>query len=162
MGQLSKKENKIFFFLIFMSPILGFRTYNKSTQNHIVSCSAAATLKFVSFLVKDRWVIQKYENKMKWFLQRILQEIMKKIPLGTSDAWLMRRSSHRPTDPAYYIEDWRILGGTAMTDPGNIFSWTLFANIFLPHLCCFFSFMYAYFLPHDHVVDQTINIFASS
>ena len=42
--------------------------------------------------------------------------------LGTSDAWLMRRSSHRPTDPAYYIEDCRILGGTAMTDPGNIFS----------------------------------------
>ena len=64
MGQLSKKENKIFFFLIFMSPILGFRTYNKSTQNHIVSCSAAATTKFVSFLVKDRWVIQKYKNEM--------------------------------------------------------------------------------------------------
>ena len=65
MGQLSKKENKIFFFLIFMSPILGFRTYNKSTQNHIVSCSAAATTtKFVSFLVKDRWVIKKYKNEM--------------------------------------------------------------------------------------------------
>ena len=53
MGQLSKKENKIFFFLIFMSLLLGFRTYNKSTQNHIVSCSAAATTKFVSFLVKE-------------------------------------------------------------------------------------------------------------
>ena len=28
---------------------------------------------------------------MKEFLQRILQEIMKKIILGTSDAWSMRR-----------------------------------------------------------------------
>jgi hypothetical protein len=27
--------------------------------------------------------------------------------LGTSDAWLMSRSSHRPRDPAYYIEDCR-------------------------------------------------------
>ena len=42
---------------------------------------------------------------MKGFLQRILQEIMKKIILGTSDAWSMRRSSHRPSDPAYYIKD---------------------------------------------------------
>ena len=44
---------------------------------------------------------------MKRFLQRILQKIMKKI-LGTSDAWSMRPSSHRPIDPAYHIEDWRI------------------------------------------------------
>ena len=44
---------------------------------------------------------------MKRFLQRILQEIMKKI-LGTSDAWLMSHLSHRSSDPAYYIEDCRI------------------------------------------------------
>ena len=30
--------------------------------------------------------------------------------LETSDAWLMSRSSHRPSDPAYYIEDCRIYG----------------------------------------------------
>ena len=30
---------------------------------------------------------------------------MKKIMLGTSDTWLMSRSSHRPSKPAYYIED---------------------------------------------------------
>ena len=29
--------------------------------------------------------------------------------LGTSDAWSMSRSSHRPSEPAYYIEDCRIL-----------------------------------------------------
>ena len=28
--------------------------------------------------------------------------------LGTSDAWAMSRSSHRPSEPAYYIEDCRI------------------------------------------------------
>ena len=27
---------------------------------------------------------------------------------GTSDAWLMSRSSHQPSEPAYYIEDSRI------------------------------------------------------
>ena len=52
--------------------------------------------------------VKLWKNNLKGFLQRILQEIMKKIILGTSDAWLMRRSSHRPTDPAYYIEDCRI------------------------------------------------------
>ena len=38
-------------------------------------------------------------------MQRILKEIMKKkMILGTSDAWSMRRSSHRPSDPAYYLK----------------------------------------------------------
>ena len=45
---------------------------------------------------------------MKIFLQRISQEIMKKIILGTSDAWSTIRLSHRPSDPAYYIVNWRI------------------------------------------------------
>ena len=35
---------------------------------------------------------------------------MKKIMLGTSDTWLMSHSSHRPSEPAYYIEDCRISG----------------------------------------------------
>ena len=33
---------------------------------------------------------------------------MKKILLGTSDAWSMSRLSHRPSDPAYFIEDCQI------------------------------------------------------
>ena len=33
---------------------------------------------------------------------------MKKLKLGTSDAWSMRRSSHRSNNPAYYIEDCQI------------------------------------------------------
>ena len=49
-------------------------------------------------------------NKLKGFLQRILQETMKKkMILGTSDACSMRRSSHRPSNPVYYIEDCWIL-----------------------------------------------------
>ena len=32
----------------------------------------------------------------------------KKVMLGTSDAWLMGRLYHRPSKPAYYIEDCRI------------------------------------------------------
>ena len=33
---------------------------------------------------------------------------MKKIILGTSDSWSTIRLSHRPSNPAYYIEDCRI------------------------------------------------------
>ena len=32
----------------------------------------------------------------------------KRIMLGTSDAWSMSHLSHRPSNPAYYIEDCRI------------------------------------------------------
>ena len=46
---------------------------------------------------------------MKGILQKFLKEIMKKIIPGTSDAWSMTQSSHRPSNPAYYIEDCRIL-----------------------------------------------------
>ena len=38
------------------------------------------------------------------------KKLWKKIILGTSDAWSMRRSSHQPSDPAYHIEDCRISG----------------------------------------------------
>ena len=41
-------------------------------------------------------------------MQRILQEIEKKIILETSDAWSTIRLSHRPSNPAYYIVNWRI------------------------------------------------------
>ena len=42
---------------------------------------------------------------MKGFFQRILQEIMKKIILGTSDAWSTLGLSYRASDQADYIED---------------------------------------------------------
>ena len=47
---------------------------------------------------------------MKQFLQRILQEIMKKIILGTSDACSTSHLSQRTSKPAYYIADCRIFG----------------------------------------------------
>ena len=40
------------------------------------------------------------KNKLKGFLQRILQEIMKKKIIGTSDAWLTICLSNPPSDPA--------------------------------------------------------------
>ena len=43
------------------------------------------------------------EYKLKGFLKRIWQEIMKKTMLETSDAWSTIHLSHRPSDPAYYI-----------------------------------------------------------
>ena len=55
--------------------------------------------------------IKEEKKKSKRFLQRILQEIMKKRTiLGTSDACSMSHSSQRPSDPAtaYYVEDCRI------------------------------------------------------
>ena len=36
----------------------------------------------------------------------------KKIMLVTSDAWSMSHLSHRPSEPAYYIEDCRISAPT--------------------------------------------------
>ena len=44
---------------------------------------------------------------MKWFLQRILQDFMKKKILETSDTWLTSHLPHRPSKPACYIVDFR-------------------------------------------------------
>ena len=49
------------------------------------------------YLYKKNW-------KLKQFFQRILQEIEKKIILGTSDPWSMSRLSQRPSSPVYYFE----------------------------------------------------------
>ena len=48
---------------------------------------------------------------MKGFLQRILQDFMKKTILGTSDAWSTSHLSHRPSKTVYYIVDWWIFKG---------------------------------------------------
>ena len=45
---------------------------------------------------------------MEQFLQRILQEIMKKIILGTSDAWSVVRLDKWTSERAWYIIDLRI------------------------------------------------------
>ena len=42
---------------------------------------------------------------MKWFLQRVLQDFMKKKILGRSNALWTSRLSHGPSEPAYYIVD---------------------------------------------------------
>ena len=47
-------------------------------------------------------------NQLKQILQQILQQIMEKNILGTSDTWWMCHLSHRPSEPAYYIEERRL------------------------------------------------------
>ena len=59
-------------------------------------------------------IIKKWENKLKWFLQRILHEIMKKIILGTSDAWWMSHLSQWSSERAYYIVDCRIFRSSTL------------------------------------------------
>ena len=45
---------------------------------------------------------------MNGFFQRICKKSWKKTILGTSDAWSMIRLSHRPSNPGYFIVNWRI------------------------------------------------------
>ena len=48
-------------------------------------------------------------TKIKTFeCPKSIRNYEKKIMLGTSDTWSLSRLSHRPIDPAYYIEDCRI------------------------------------------------------
>ena len=50
--------------------------------------------------------------KLKIFeCSKSMRNYEKKIILGTSDAWSMSRLAHRPSNPAYYIEDWLIFEG---------------------------------------------------
>ena len=65
---------------------------------------------------------------MNVFLQRILQEIMKKIIFGTSDAWSTIHLYHRPSNPATQLNILEIDGfyelGPQSTEGGpHIFLW---------------------------------------
>ena len=44
-------------------------------------------------------------KKIETIFAKNFERNYEKTILGTSDAWSMRRSSHRPINPAYYIED---------------------------------------------------------
>ena len=52
----------------------------------------------------------KKNKKINWkdFCKEFCKKSWKKIILGTSDAWSTIRLSHHPSDPAYYIVNWRI------------------------------------------------------
>ena len=58
---------------------------------------------------------------------------MKKIMLGTSDAWSMSRSSHRPSNPANYIEDCRIFSGGGVSS--HIYLRSIASNVTLKAFC---------------------------
>ena len=47
------------------------------------------------------------KKKLRGFLQRFLQEIMKKIMHGTLDTWLMGQSSHQPSILYWRLSDFK-------------------------------------------------------
>jgi hypothetical protein len=59
---------------------------------------------------------------MNWkaFAKYFARNYEKKIILGTSDAWLTIHLSHRPSDPPYYIRDWRISGQKLNSSPSML------------------------------------------
>ena len=60
------------------------------------------------------------------FAKYFARNYEKKVILGASDAWLMSCLSHRPSNPAYYIEDWRIFEVCSFSSYAN------FASHFFP------------------------------
>ena len=68
---------------------------------------ALKTLYFYFFKVIKK--IKKLIERI--FAKNFARNYEKKIILGTSDTWSMRQSFHRPSDPAYYIEDCWIYRG---------------------------------------------------
>ena len=56
------------------------------------------------FLLKNKKIDWKY------FCKEFCKKSWKKIILGTSDTWSTIHLSHRPSEPVYYIVDWRIYG----------------------------------------------------
>ena len=65
------------------------------------------TLKMLNFYFCN---FIKKNKKINWkdFCKEFCKKSWKKIILGTSDAWSTIRLSHRPSNPAYYIVNWRI------------------------------------------------------
>ena len=74
---------------------------------------------------------------MKPFLQRILQEIMKRI-LGTSDAWSAIHLSQQTSESAYYIVDWRILWRDSSRLLPGLLEYDIFKHlkVIFPALSC--------------------------
>ena len=64
----------------------------------------------------------KKNKKINWkdFCKEFCKKSWKKIILGTSDAWSTIRLSHRPSDPAYYIVNWRISGSAGPAMPCSV------------------------------------------
>ena len=57
---------------------------------------------FCNFIKKNKKI------NLKNFWKEFCKKSWKKIVLGTSDAWSKIRLSHRPSEPVYYIVNWRI------------------------------------------------------
>ena len=63
-----------------------------------------------------------------------LKQFLQKNILWTSDSWSMSRLFHRPSNPAYYIEDWRILSSCVQQWPASLpaaLQWSGFLSSFM-------------------------------
>ena len=65
------------------------------------------------FYIAER-ALSNYCLQLNMRLVPYCKKLWKEIILGTSDAWSMRRSSHRPSDSAHYIEDCLIFSMTQL------------------------------------------------
>ena len=63
-------------------------------------------------------------KKINWkdFCKEFCKKSWIKIILGTSDAWSMIRLSHHPSDPAYYVVNWRIFFSLCLILPSIEFN----------------------------------------
>ena len=74
------------------------------SKRHRWNESQNSLFSFCNFIKKSK------EKKIeRIFAKNFARNHEKKIILGTSDAWSTIRLSHRPSNPAYYIVNWRIL-----------------------------------------------------
>jgi hypothetical protein len=84
------------------------RLINQVLFFFIISYRFRALKTFYFYLCKFIKKIEKYNERI--FANNFVRNHEKKKTLGTSDTWLSfgGHLSHRPSDPAYYIEDFRI------------------------------------------------------
>ena len=66
--------------------------------------------------------IKKEKEIERIFAKNFARNYEKKIILGTSYTWSMRRSSHRPSDQAYYIEDCRMFIPSIISSQNVLYS----------------------------------------
>ena len=88
----NESSTKHLMFQVFFFFIISFKILCKKTFN-LFYCSFS----------------KNYKNQIKKFwVPSVCNKLWKKKILGTSDAWSVSLSYHWPSEPAYYIVDWRI------------------------------------------------------
>ena len=82
----------------------------RTTHRPSVWCSKHYFFFIISYRLRALKTLYFHFCKINWndFCKEFCKKLWKKIILGTSDAWSTSHLSHQPSEPAYYIVDWRI------------------------------------------------------